>query len=160
MVKNEAIRIYTSTGGDQKGMHISSQGGALKGTWTVKQLNATSAETITSDVNKKNSISVVSENYSMLFDNLRPVTYKYNDGTSDRLHTGFIAQEVKNALEIANIDTKDFAGLVIYNQDTEDEEWTLRYSEFVSLNTWQIQKLKTRVSELETELAEIKEKLQ
>jgi hypothetical protein len=37
--------------------------------------------------------------------------------------------------------------------------WVLRRDEFISLNTWQIQKLKTRVSELETELAEIKEKL-
>jgi hypothetical protein len=113
----------------------------------------------TSDINKKNTVATISENYAILFDNLNPVTYKYNDGTSDRLHTGFIAQEVKQALDIANINTKDFAGLVIFNQDTEEEEWTLRYGEFIALNTWQIQKLKTRVSELETELAEIKEKL-
>ena len=128
--------------------------GKLYGTW---KLNGT--EAITSDINKKNTITTISENYSTLFDNLHPVTYKYNDGTSDRLHTGFIAQEVKDALDIANINSKDFAGLVIFNQGTEDEEWTLRYSEFISLNTWQIQKLKTRVAELEAQLAEIKEKL-
>jgi hypothetical protein len=43
---------------------------------------------------------------------------------------------------------------------TEEKKWYLRRDEFIALNTWQIQKLKTRVSELETELAEIKEKLQ
>jgi predicted component of type VI protein secretion system len=32
---------------------------------------------------------------------------------------------------------------------TEDECWYLRRDEFVALNTWQIQKLKPRVSALE-----------
>jgi hypothetical protein len=33
--------------------------------------------------------------------------------------------------------------------ETEQECWFLRRDEFVSLNTWQIQKLKPRVSSLE-----------
>ena len=90
-----------------------------------------------------------------MFDNLKPVTYKYNDGTSDRLHTGFIAQEVNEALNIAKIDTKDFAGLVVENLDTGDELWSLRYGEFVALNTWQIQKAKSRISELEEKVAKL-----
>ena len=44
--------------------------------------------------------------------------YKYNDGTSDRYHTGFIAQDVESALNLAEISTKDFAGLVIDNMGT------------------------------------------
>jgi hypothetical protein len=44
-----------------------------------------------SDINKKNSITALSSQYSILFDNLSPVAYKYNNGTSGRLHTGFIA---------------------------------------------------------------------
>ena len=83
------------------------------------------------------------------------MTYKYNNGKSDRLHTGFIAQEIKSALDIANIDTKDFAGLVIFDQGTEIEEWALRYEEFIALNTWQIQKAKARITELEEKVAEL-----
>ena len=88
------------------------------------------------------------EKYSILFDELHPVIYRYNDGTSNRYHTGFIAQDVKHALDVAEIDTSDFAGYI----DTENG-LALRYSEFISLNTWQIQKLKARVSELEDQIA-------
>jgi hypothetical protein len=48
-----------------------------------------------SDANQKNSISSLPIQYSTLFDNLNPVLYKYNHGTSNRYHVGFIAQEVK-----------------------------------------------------------------
>lgn len=125
--------------------------GELTGTWRYSG----SMAAFTSDINKKNTITTISENYSTLFDNLHPVTYKYNDGTSDRLHTGFIAQEVQDALDNANIDSKDFAGLVIFNQGTEKEEWTLRYGEFIALNTWQIQKAKTRITELEEKVEKL-----
>jgi cytochrome oxidase assembly protein ShyY1 len=35
----------------------------------------------------------------------------------------------------------------------------LRYAEFVSLNTWQIQKLKARTAELEVKVTELETKL-
>lgn len=130
--------------------------GKLKGTWT---LNNSSIAT-TSDKTKKNTITKISSQYSELFDALNPVTYKYNDGTSDRLHTGFIAQDVKKALDKVKIDTKDFAALVVNNQGTEDESWYLRYEEFIALNTWQIQKVKARISELETRVSQLEELLQ
>ena len=93
-----------------------------------------------------------------MFDNLLPIKYKYNEGTSGRYHTGFIAQEVNAALDKAKLSTQDFAGLTIQNPNTKDELWGLRYSEFIAINTWQIQKLKTRVSELENEIKEIKQR--
>ena len=111
---------------------------------------------ITSDRLRKNSIQLLSdiEKYSVLFDNLKPVVYKYNNGSSDRLHTGFIAQEVKEAMEIAEIDNQDFAALTIENYDKPEEEqiWRLRYEEFIALNTDQIQKLKPRMSLAEQKL--------
>lgn len=124
--------------------------GTLSGTWVN-----TSGSAITSDINKKNTINPLVDNYGVLFDNLEPITYKYNDGTSDRLHTGFIAQQVKGALDIADISTQDFAGLVIDSPDTDDESWYLRYNEFVALNTWQIQKAKARITELEERVAQL-----
>lgn len=108
-----------------------------------------------SDLNLKNTITSLSSSYSTLFDSLHPVTYKYNNGTSDRLHIGFIAQEVDEAISVAGLTRQDFAGLCILNEDAEDERWGLRYGEFVALNTSEIQKLKARVAELEQKLKEI-----
>ena len=127
--------------------------GVLDGEWEVTgNLKGNTSGSIVSDINKKHEISDLSIKYSNLFDNLRPVTYKYNDGTSDRLHTGFIAQEVQEALDKSNIDSQDFAGLVVFDRGTENELWTLRYEEFIALNTSEIQKLKSRVAELERKL--------
>ena len=117
----------------------------LSGTWT---LNSSPIST-SSDRNNKDTISHISENYDAFFDNLLPVTYKLKNGTSGRLHTGFIAQDVKSALDSANIDTQNFAGYVSFEKDDKQTELALRYEEFISLNTWQIQKLKARVAELE-----------
>lgn len=150
------IWIHTGTTKGNITLTPVDEGNLDGGTWKVKG----SAIATTSDINKKNSITTLPEEYSILFDNLHPVTYKYNDGTSDRLHTGFIAQEVAEALAAAGIPTKDFAGLVISDPDTEDESWYLRYEEFIALNTQQIQKMKTHISELEERIAHLENLLQ
>lgn len=109
-----------------------------------------------SDINVKNNISNI-DSYDALFDNLKPCRYKYNYGTSDRYHTGFIAQEVVEAIECAGLTTQDFAGVVHLEEPNENgSEWILRKDEFVALNTWQIQKLKLRVAELESKLNDLK----
>lgn len=118
--------------------------GLLAGTWS-----ATSAISTTSDMNVKNSIEDIDNKYSELFDNLQPRIFKYNDGTSNRYHTGFIAQEVKDAMDSANVNTTEFAALVIQEREEELRYWSLRYEEFIALNTREIQKLKARVAELE-----------
>ena len=101
----------------------------------------------------KNSIEEYPDEYDVLFDGLKPKRYKYNNGTSDRYHTGFIAQDVVESLEDAGLTTQDFAAVVLRGMGTEDEYWALRRDEFVSLNTWQIQKLKKRVQELEDKIS-------
>ena len=120
----------------------------ITGNWT-----GSSAGSISSDRNKKNSISIIDDRYELFFDNLSPCLFKYNDGTSDRLHSGFIAQEVEAALTAAGLTTKDFAAVCISDQGQETEEWSLRYDEFVALNTREIQKLKARIAELEKQLS-------
>ena len=106
-----------------------------------------------SDANIKNSIAELDEKYDVLFDSLTPCKYKYNFGTSDRYHTGFIAQEVIQALDDADLTTSDFAAVMKYQEPDEyGSEYGLRRDEFVALNTWQIQKLKKRVAELEAKL--------
>ena len=139
-----------------------STAGALYGNWTLKDSGAA----VTSDIKLKKDILNIEDIYEGFYDKLRPVTFRYKNGTSGRLHTGFIAQEVEEALAKSNIDTNCFAGIVI-QQDVYDPDapsnteqsstYYLRYEEFISLNTWQIQKLKTRVAELEAIVAKLQE---
>ena len=150
---NGQLDLYVGSSAGRSRIQMTGAGAEISGTWKSED----GSWSVTSDQNKKNSIINLTDSYSILFDNLIPRLYKYNDGTSDRYHTGFIAQEVQSALDIATIDSKDFAGLVIFDRNTENELWSLRYEEFIALNTWQIQKLKTRVTELEQEIKEIKQ---
>lgn len=129
----------------------SSPGGRLYGTWY-----GTSSEAISSDERQKNSIEELPEKYSVLFDNLVPIRFKYNDGTSDRYHTGFRAQGVEKAIIDSGLDTSEFAALV----KTEDDEYFLRYEEFIALAVKEIQSLKKQNTELERKLNSVLEKLE
>lgn len=137
--------------GDYTLMEVKSTGGALWGAWYLGNSTA-----ITSDENKKNSIEQLPEKYSELFDNLRPVRYKYNEGTSDRFHTGFIAQEVEQALTDSEIDSQEFAGFI----KNEDGECFLRYEEFIALAVNEVQTLKKKNSDLEQRVADLENKLE
>ena len=105
-----------------------------------------------SDAHLKHSIELLPQIYETFFDKLQPTRYKYIDGTSNRYHTGFIAQQVVASLEDSGLTTQDFAAVVLQDPGTEREFWQLRRDEFVALNTWQIQKLKTRMVESETKV--------
>lgn len=109
---------------------------------------------VTSDRSKKNTVNKLSDKYSLLFDNLKPVSFKYNDGTSDRIHTGFIAQDVEDAINNSNLTTQDFGALIKNTNEQGNIDYSLRYEEFISLCVNEIQKLKSRVKELEEQLSE------
>lgn len=114
------------------------------------EVYAETSEINTSDKNKKNNIEYNLDRYENLFDLLRPVRYKYNDGTSDRYHTGFIAQDVEAALEQSGLTTQEFGGFVVsVDGDDGAKNYALRYSEFIALCVQEIQKLKETVKELE-----------
>jgi hypothetical protein len=118
---------------------------------------ATNGTIQTSDLREKNTIESINNQYSLLFDALRPVTFKFNDGTSDRKHIGFIANEVKESLEELNISTKDFAAYCEWKNSDGETGCGLRYTEFIALNTYEIQQLKKRVAYLEGLLKDQKE---
>lgn len=128
--------------------------GASNYPWSA--VYASTGEISTSDREKKNSIDYNTEAYGKLFDNLKPCSFKMNDGTSDRRHVGMIAQDVEQAMDEAGLTSKDFAGFVKAPKKDEDEkiiegeyDYFLRYSEFIGLCIAEIQKLKARVEELE-----------
>lgn len=122
-------------------IHFSAGNAQLIGTWL-----GTSSQAVTSDAGKKHDITDMDDRYSAFFDAVRPVAYRYNDGTSGRYHTGFIANEVEEALASAGISTNEFAGFVraeMMDKDGETETVNcLRYEEFIAVLWREVQRIK------------------
>lgn len=142
-------------------------GSSAKTSWSLgsssalwKEIYAETGAVSTSDANQKNSITQLSDDpkYSILFDNLKPVKYRFNDGESGRFHTGLLAQEVKDAIEAAELTTKDFAAYIAADGG-DGEVVGLRYSEFIALNIHEIQKLKKQISKQEEIIKSLEERL-
>lgn len=118
-----------------------------------------------SDKKLKNSISYDMDKYDKFFMSLLPTQYKYNDGKSGRYHVGFVAQDVNQALLDNGLTANDFAGFVISKGGTgdpygiEEDRCYLRYTEFISLNTYMIQKAHKRIEELENKIRVLEEAL-
>ena len=106
----------------------------------------------TSDRNEKFDILPMAEVYGQIFDSLIPVTFKYVHNSNERTHLGLVAQDVKDAILAAGLTTKEFAGYCEWKNEDDSIGCGLRYSEFVAINIYEIQKLKARVKELEEKL--------
>lgn len=93
------------------------------------------------------------DTYEAMYKALKPCRYKRNDSQSDRYHTGFVAQEVEEAIAAGGLTNKDLAALVI---GEEDGKYSLRYTELIALNTAFVQKLLGEVDSLKAELDALK----
>lgn len=138
--------------------------GAMDFFITGNGIYASEEITLRSDRRLKNNINYNFDRYDEFFMGLKPATFKYNNGHGGRLHSGFIAQDVEDALHSAGLSNMDFAGLVIAPIEEVNEAdgitdnyYKLRYGEFISLNTHMIQKLYRRITKLENELQSLKE---
>ena len=115
---------------------------------------ATNCPATTSDATHKRDIIYDMSAMDSFYDSLRPATYKFKNGQSGRTHIGFIAQDVEQSLLDNGMTSMDFAGLIKSPKAYEaGYDYALRYSEFIALNTWQIQRMKARIDELEAKLA-------
>lgn len=103
----------------------------------------------TSDREAKEDIVYGLTRYDALFDTLRPVSFRFRDGTSGRTHLGLISQDVEAALEAAGLTDVEFAGFVRSAEPEGKVRYGLRYGEFVAMLIEQVQALKARVSALE-----------
>ena len=103
----------------------------------------------TSDREKKKDISYELAQYDALFDRLRPACYRMKDGTSGRIHTGLIAQDVEQALSASGLDGSAFAAFVRSPREDGGADYGLRYEELTALCIRQIQRLAARVKRLE-----------
>ena len=99
-----------------------------------------------SDAYLKEKIEPIDNRYSDFFDKLQPKKYKWITG--ERMHLGFIAQEIKAALDECKIDTLDYAGYCSWVDDSGKEGCGIRIAEIIPLCVMEIQKLKKEIKEL------------
>ena len=109
---------------------------------------------VSSDRRVKDDIKTLEERHIAFFKALRPVQFKYKEGDSGRTHTGFIAQEVEEAVEKAGMTSQDMAVVV---KDPSDRYY-LRYEEIISVQTKVIQDLMAKVESLEARITKLEGK--
>jgi hypothetical protein len=109
---------------------------------------------VSSDRRVKDDIKTLEEKHIAFFKALRPVQYKFKEGDSGRTHTGFIAQEVEEAVEEAGMTSQDMAVVV---KDPSDRYY-LRYEEIISVQTKVIQDLMAKVESLEARITKLEGK--
>lgn len=136
--------ILSTTSSNNVMVGASGYGLRLRGSTVVLD---SSGATVTSDQRRKNSIEELPDAYEHLLDRITPVRFKFNDGTSDRYHTGFVAQDVDEALKAAGLSSQDFGGFVDLNGD--GEELGLIYTEFIAIQQLKIRRLEQRIAALE-----------
>jgi hypothetical protein len=122
----------------------------------------------TSDVREKIEVasSVLGSNFIKA---LRPVSYKWIEGgkqdsggrdedgnyiyksvPGERTHWGFIAQEVKEAIDAAGV---DFGGWVLTDKDDPDSQQALRYDQFIAPLTKALQEALAEIDVLKAKVA-------
>ena len=126
----------------------------------------------TSDRRKKKDFRKLLEDdrFEKFFELLQPMEYRLIEN-DEKMHMGFVAQDVEQAMKCCDISENEFYGLehaVFSEKDFEsNEEWekfleqnggandmyTLCYQEFIALNTVMIQKLQNRCNDFERRLS-------
>lgn len=135
--------------------------------WLVNAAN------VGSDRNIKENVHRIDERFVEFFDRLEPVSYKLIGNKHDRNHLGFIAQDVKAAMDEAGITDMEFGGYcrdIKLDEETEqpvlDENgepvftYSLRYGEFIALNTMMIQKLRAEIEKQNEEIEKLKAEIE
>lgn len=128
--------------------------------WT--QVYATKGTINTSDRREKKDIEYNMDKYSDFFLDLKPTQYKFVHNNSNRYHLGFISQDIEESLNKHGLLSTDFAGFIkspVHDEKDasiiNDYKYGLRYSEFIALNTYMIQKLYIKINELETKITQL-----
>lgn len=104
------------------------------------------AEIQTSDENIKHDIAEIPQKYIDMMDDITPVIYKMDNGTSNRYHTGFIAQNVKAAMDAHGVSDLELAAWC-KDVDTEGNELQmLRYMEFIAIMWAKIKQLEAKIN--------------
>lgn len=163
LYKNTPIQYQTTT--SQRKIVLNYDGAVKVGIDTVNlrlygknvYLGSTSTA-VQSDARLKTDIAAFTPTHEAFFNALRPRTYRYIEGMSGRTHFGFVAQDVKAAIESSGLTTQQAAVYVELESDREGfngTECALRYDEIIALNTHMIQKLLNEINRLKERINQI-----
>lgn len=126
-------------------------------TFTGNVYNSTGGIVFTSDKNSKHDVKELDlkESADFIYSQ-KPVSYKFNEGTSNRNHHGFIAQDVKESMG-----DKDWGLYIDQSINDEDKKGQvgsigLRYDEYIADIVATCQYQKQQIEELQKELKELK----
>ncbi|CAB4141569.1 Intramolecular chaperone auto-processing domain containing protein [uncultured Caudovirales phage] len=149
--------------------------GASGGRWSA--IWAANGTIQTSDAREKNSVQDSALGLDFI-KSLRPVSYKWNVGGNkvdskvvvddegnehvepvvtpvpgNRTHWGFIAQEIKAAVDAAGV---DFGGWVLSDSDNTESQQALRYDQFIAPLVKAVQEQQAQIDSLKAQIAELK----
>jgi len=137
------------------GVGLSAYGLSAGSGGSTPWVNVLKAGQNASDQRLKKNILEFDNKFDNIFDSLKPVHFEYSkDYLGQGIHFGYVAQDVIKSFEDNGEKVEDYA--FIYESAMEDDltkkYYQLNQTEFMALNTWQIQKLKNRIAELENRL--------
>lgn len=111
-----------------------------------------------SDRNLKHDINILDiGNCKDFIMSLKPSKYKYNDGTSNRFHHGFIAQEVKEAM--GTDDWGVYVDTSVNSENSEEDYKALRYEEIIADLVGTVQYQHNEIEKLKQQLATLTERM-
>ena len=111
-----------------------------------------------SDKNSKHDINTLDiGNCKDFIMSLKPSKYKYNDGTSNRFHHGFIAQEVKEAM--GTDDWGVYVDTSVNSENSEEDYKALRYEEIIADLVGTVQYQQNEIEKLKKQIATLTERM-
>ena len=117
--------------------------GSSDRTWT--DIYAENGEIVVSDENRKNSIEPLPEKYIDMMDQVTPVRYKLNNGSSGRYHPGFTAQDVERAMAATGVSDQEFGGWIKDVDEDGSPVYMLRYTEMIAILWAKIKQLEGKI---------------
>lgn len=166
-IEANAVSITASSGT----IYLYSGGGTVQMACTIARANSantadlgtssirwnniylTTSPNVSSDANHKYDIEDLPEKYLGLFDDVDAKRFKLDSGTSDRYHTGFIAQDFQVAMEKHDIDSKELAAWCEGENEDGTPQYALRYEELIAI-IW------AKMKQQELEISAMKEVLE
>lgn len=90
-----------------------------------------------------------------IVDNLKPIQYELIQSSDNKIHYGFVAQDVEATLSNAGVNP-DEIGIIGHIQNHGQQEYVLTYTEFIPLLTKKCQELQAETNMLKQEIAQLK----
>lgn len=142
------------------------------GTGYFGKLYTDSGSITDSDAKIKTIVDDLDNELALTFiNNLKPTEYYYNNSNNQRVHMGFIAQEVNKVakdLDMGNMSIYEAVKVdetgreYYYSDEYSDEElkWSLNYNEFIAPLVGAVQALTKRVEDLEADNEKLRTRIE